>query len=69
LERICGLPACYRYSQKDVYEARGATSAQPLKLYVDYNTKALHDVSDVSRIYAKLDENGGLEVTVLGKAC
>ena len=49
--------------------AGGASSAQPLRLFVDYNTKALHDATDGSRVYAKLDEAGNLTVTELGKTC
>ena len=53
---------------KDVYEARGSSSSQPLKLFVDFKREWLVDASDSAKVYAKI-VNGHVEETELGKSC
>ena len=53
---------------KDVYEARGSSSSQPLKLFVDFKREWLVDASDSAKVYAKI-VNGRVEETELGRSC
>ena len=53
---------------KDVLEARGYKSAQPLKLFVEYRTECLVDAMDSKKVYAKIVD-GRVEPTSFGKAC
>ena len=60
------------WEMKDVFEARGSSSTQPLKLFVDYRKEILVDASDPSKVYAKVvtvGSCGHVEPTPLGKAC